>query len=146
MTTDTATATTVDECELTTVLDEKPFLRITGTFPEPEGRVSTIQLALAVGDAEALADDDEDVDEEGSARFKSWFTDFVTCVIASMRRPAPAQAIMLSGSAAGLFLADRMKHAEGCAGDCGQELPTVRPASPDAAAAQAAQDAQTGGE
>lgn len=141
MTTDTVTPTTAGG-DLEVAFESKPFLRITGTFPAPEGGVSTIALEMNVGDSESLADDFPEVDEEGSARFKSWFTDFVTCAIAALRRPPAPQAIMLTGAGAGVFLADRMRHAEDCDGSCGQALPTVRPASPDAAA----QAETTGGE
>lgn len=124
--------------DLEVAFDPEPFLKITGTFPEPDGRVSTVHLEMNIGDQD-LAEVDDEGEDGGPVR--SWFTDFVTAVIASMRRQPGTPALMLTGSGVASFLADRMRHAEDCDGSCGQILPTVRPATPGAAEA-----AQAGGE
>lgn len=75
-----------------------PFLRITATYPSGslcdttypnDGSLyETIVLELSPQADEQIAetvDDNDDDDAEGSALFKSWFTDFCTQVLRELR-------------------------------------------------------------
>lgn len=101
----------------TTVDYPTPFLRITGTFPAPDDRVEQVCLEMNLGPDQTMGD----IDPDTGGAVTSWFTDFCTQVITSLRRtPDAAKTIVISGSGvAGLF-AGPGEHADNCAGDCGQ--------------------------
>jgi hypothetical protein len=123
--------------------DPLPFLRITGTYPAPGGRAQTIQMDLNLPDNMDVALDTEPVD----GQTKSWFTDFVSCVVAAMRRgeAPPEHRLVFTPATIPSRLFHGVKRAESCDGERGQTLPLIDPAAPDAAEQPADAAGQTGG-
>lgn len=103
--------------------DPQPFLRITATYPSAEGRVQTVDVSLNLRDDDAVLEVDDD-EPDSTGAITSWLNSFAVDVIAAMReRRIPA--VVLSGQALTTILADQVKHAEDCNGDCGVPMPTA---------------------
>jgi hypothetical protein len=103
-------------------LDAEPtaFLRITGTYPAAGGRASTVELQMNLDDGQPIADV-----EDTDAAVKSWLTNLCTEVITALRAGPHPPELRITGNAVSL-LADRMRHAEDCEGECGQQLPLTQ--------------------
>lgn len=109
--------------DLTVAADPAPFLRITATYPVGDGRVQTVDVALNLRDEDPVLEvADEATPDTGVVT--SWLGTFVAETIAAMRqRHLPS--IVLSGKALTTVLADQVKHAETCNGECGIPMPTA---------------------
>lgn len=118
--TDPSTARPIDG-DTHVAVDPPPFLRITGTYPAANNRVSTVSLELNL-------DDDVPVGDVPDDSSSTWLADFCTDVISAMRARTTAQALVLTGDDAKGLLAAAAKHHDDCDGSCGNGvvLPLVR--------------------
>ncbi len=114
------TETEQPEAILEEALEPRPFLRIVATYPAEGGRVETVEMQLNPGQEDLVTPGSDD------GQVDLWFTNFVTCVISALRRGSVPPTVVMTGNAMKV-LAERMRHAEGCDGSCGQPLPTVDP-------------------
>lgn len=100
-----------------------PFLRITATYPTVAGNPETVTVEMNLDDGAPMAGEVDPAD--GS--IKSWFTQFCTQVIISMRRSAaPPVVVTMTGSGIKKFFSDRTQHAPDCDGSCEEQPSPVK--------------------